>query len=95
MRSSAVLALALVAAAGPALSAPVASPATANFARAESSTASSSSDVSSEAIKLGTIGTIASFAAPLIGGIIDHFKNKFVLSLRRIVGIVIDQPHFL
>jgi hypothetical protein len=29
----------------------------------------------SDAIKLGTIGTIFSVGAPIIGGIIDHFKN--------------------
>ena len=29
----------------------------------------------SDAIKLGTLGTIFSVGAPIIGGIIDHFKN--------------------
>lgn len=33
-------------------------------------------DEDSEAISLKTIGTIASFAAPVIGGIVDHFTNK-------------------
>lgn len=35
-----------------------------------------SEDEDSEAISLKTFGTIASFAAPVIGGIIDHFTNK-------------------
>ncbi|KAI0089733.1 hypothetical protein BDY19DRAFT_905487 [Irpex rosettiformis] len=30
----------------------------------------------SDAIKLGTLGTIFSVGAPIIGGIIDHFKNN-------------------
>ena len=28
--------------------------------------------------KLSTLGNIFSFAAPVVGGIIDHFKNKYV-----------------
>lgn len=30
----------------------------------------------SGALSLGSIASIASFAAPVISGIIDHFKNK-------------------
>ena len=33
-------------------------------------------DEDSGAISLSTVGTIASFAAPVIGGIINHFTNK-------------------
>lgn len=78
MRSSAVIALALVAAAGPAFAAPVA-PSTGNFARANTNrpSTSSSTDVSSEAISLSAVSTIASVAAPLVGGIIDYFKNRY------------------
>ena len=31
--------------------------------------------------KLGTIGTIFNIGAPIVSGIIDHFKNKYVLNL--------------
>lgn len=30
----------------------------------------------SEALSLSTIGTLVSVAAPVVGGIIDHFTNK-------------------
>ena len=33
----------------------------------------------SGALKLGTIASIGSFVAPLIGGIINHFTNKCAL----------------
>ncbi|KIP05338.1 hypothetical protein PHLGIDRAFT_119919 [Phlebiopsis gigantea 11061_1 CR5-6] len=33
-------------------------------------------DDSSEALSLSTVGTLVSVAAPVIGGIIDHFTNK-------------------
>ena len=33
-------------------------------------------DDESDAISLKTIGTIASFAAPVVGGIIDHFTGQ-------------------
>ncbi|KIP01087.1 hypothetical protein PHLGIDRAFT_131373, partial [Phlebiopsis gigantea 11061_1 CR5-6] len=78
MRSSAVVALALLAAAGPAFAAPISSsqstPYTPPTAGASSSTTTSVDQ--SGAIKLGTIASIGSFVAPLIGGIINHFTNN-------------------
>ena len=67
MRSSAVLALAILATAGPALSAPVVPPVT---------TTQGAPTDSSEALSLGTIGTIASLGGSVISGLIDHFKNN-------------------
>ncbi|PSS35589.1 hypothetical protein PHLCEN_2v1466 [Hermanssonia centrifuga] len=74
MRSSAVLALAVLATAGPAFAAPISSgPSTSTFT-SPSPSAPAPSD--SGAISLGTIGSIASFGIPIISGIIDHFKNN-------------------
>jgi hypothetical protein len=81
MHSSAVLVLAVLATISPSLAAPVpftsapvappeVSPVTA------SSNATQAGDLSSEAISLGSVATIASIAAPLIGGIIDHFTGQ-------------------
>ena len=80
MRASTIVALAAIAAAAPSLAAPVASPAAAYSRRATTSSgtapvATGSDDVSS-ALSLGTVASIASFAAPVISGLIDHFKNK-------------------
>ena len=87
MRPSAVVALALVAAAGPAFAAPVSSSQFESFARRDTSSTTSAPAASasavaqptidqSGAIKLGTIASIASFAAPVISGIISHFTNN-------------------
>jgi hypothetical protein len=66
MRSSTVFTLAVLAAsAAPSFAAPL-----------SSTTFAKRSEDESNAISLGTIGTIASVAAPVINGIIDHFRNK-------------------
>ena len=70
MRSSTIVALAAIAAATPSLAAPV------QYARDTSSSSQAPSGNESDAISLGTISTIASVAAPVISGIVDHFKNK-------------------
>lgn len=70
MRSSTLIALVTVAAAAPAFAAPV------HFARDTASSAQAPSGNESDAISLGTVSTIASVAAPVISGIIDHFKNN-------------------
>ena len=71
MRSSTFVALAAVAAAAPAFGAPISTP---QYTRRGAS--SSSPEDQSDAISLSTISTIASVAAPIVSGIIDHFKNK-------------------
>lgn len=78
MRSSAVVALALVAAAGPAFAAPIATPQSVPFARRDAtSTGSTSAPIDeSGAISLKTVASIGSFVAPLVGGIISHFTNN-------------------
>lgn len=86
MRSSAIVALVALATVSPAFAAPLSAPAYSSYARrATSSGSTSSSDVPSSfadesgALKLpslGTLGTIFSFGAPIVSGIIDHFKNK-------------------
>ncbi|GJE97717.1 hypothetical protein PsYK624_139380 [Phanerochaete sordida] len=73
MRSSALLALAVLATAGPSLAAPLASPAT--FARAAGATSAAPPADDSGAISLKTGATIASFAAPVISGIISFFSG--------------------
>lgn len=80
MRSSAIVAFVTLAAVTPALAAPVVGPAfTSNARRATTSSTTpppSSAPVDeSGALSLGTIGTIFSLGAPIISGIIDHFKN--------------------
>lgn len=67
--SSAVFVLAAAAAVAPAFAAPVSQP---SFARRQTTATPDDSD----AISLGTIGTIFSLGAPVVGGIIDHFKNN-------------------
>lgn len=80
MRTSAVVALAIIATAGPSLAAPVSSPAT--FARRDAPNASGSADSTDEsgAMSLKTGATIASFAAPVVSGLLSVFtggdKNK-------------------
>lgn len=77
MRSSTVLAVAVLAAAGPALSAPTLPLRTARSSSSGTfSTPPPSNDGTSGAIDLSTIGNITSLALPLITEIIDHFKNK-------------------
>lgn len=90
MRSSAVVALALLAAAGPAFAAPVASPQSAPFARrgaapttvsapsvpTNQTSVNATSIDQSGALKLGTIASIASVALPFVGSIINHFTNN-------------------
>lgn len=76
MRSSTIVALAAIAAAAPSLAAPV------QYAR-DSSSAQAPSGSESDALSLGTVSTIASVAAPVVSGIIDHFKNKYVLLCSR------------
>ena len=81
MRSSAVVALALLAVAAPTFAAPVASPHSAPFARrgaAPTTVPTSSLNQTfdeSGAIKLGTVATIASAALPFVGSIISHLTN--------------------
>lgn len=67
--SSAVFVLAAAAAVAPAFAAPVSQP---SFARRQTTATPDDSD----AISLGTIGTIFSLGAPVVSGIIDHFKNN-------------------
>ena len=70
MRSSTIVALAAIAAAAPSLAAPV------QYARDSSAQAPSSNE--SDALSLGTVSSIVSVAAPVVSGIINHFKNKYV-----------------
>ena len=71
MRSSTIVALAAIAAAAPSLAAPV------QYAR-DSSSAQAPSSNESDALSLGTVSSIVSVAAPVVSGIINHFKNKYV-----------------
>lgn len=88
MRTSSIVALVALGAVAPAFAAPIASDGPAYARRATTSsytappTANATTDVASldpsAALSLGTFASIASFAAPVIGGIINHFKNKYV-----------------
>ena len=88
MRTSTIISVLALAAVSPAFAAPLSAPSYVSNARRattsgnESSPPPASSTDDSGALKLpslSTIGTIFSLGAPLVSGIIDHFKNKYVV----------------
>jgi Ca2+-binding EF-hand superfamily protein len=75
MRSSAILSIAALASAAPSLAAPLS---TVQYAKRQTqgSTTATPADDDSAALSLGAISTIAGFAAPVINGIVNHFRGN-------------------